>query len=281
MSVTVFESITSVRTWEQEMHLAGKVIGFVPTMGALHPGHISLINKAKEVCDVVIVSIFVNPTQFNNLDDLKKYPRTLVEDLQLLNQSTCDVVFFPPFEEIYPKPLKRRWDFGLLSSSLEGYYRPGHFDGVLTVVKRFFEIVCPDHAYFGEKDFQQLSLIRAMASKEGLPITVIGCPIIRESDGLAMSSRNTRLNKHERRVAANISQVLFNIKEKGKQQSPVTLEQEAMSMLCAIEGISLEYLKIVDADNFTPLTSWNDSSNPIALVAAFVGDVRLIDNILL
>lgn len=281
MSVTVFESITSVRTWEQEIHLAGKVIGFVPTMGALHPGHISLISKAKEVCDVVIVSIFVNPSQFNNPDDLKKYPRTFEEDLELLNQSSCDIVFFPTVEEIYPKPLKISWDFGLLSNSLEGYFRPGHFDGVLTVVKRFFEIVRPDFAYFGEKDFQQFSLIRAMASKEGLPITVVGCPIIRESDGLAMSSRNTRLNKHERRLAVNISKVLFNMKEKGRQQSPVTLEQEAMSMLSAIEGISPEYLKIVDADSFAPLTSWKDSNKPIALVAAFVGDVRLIDNILL
>lgn len=278
MSVTVFESITSVRTWEQEMHRAGKVIGFVPTMGALHSGHISLINRARDHCDIVIVSIFVNPTQFNNPDDLKKYPRTFEEDLQLLEVANCDVLFYPSVKEIYPTPMMSSWDFGLLSNTLEGHYRPGHFDGVLTVVKRLFEIVQPDIAYFGEKDFQQLSLIRAMTQKEKMPLEVVGCPIIREIDGLAMSSRNTRLNEHDRHIASKISEVLFAMKASGKEHSPAILVKKALENLDAIEGISPEYLQIVDADTFKPVHAWEDSSAPIALMAAFVGDVRLIDN---
>ncbi len=278
MSVTVFESITSVRTWEQEMHRAGKVIGFVPTMGALHSGHISLINRARDHCDIVIVSIFVNPTQFNNPDDLKKYPRIFEEDLQLLEVANCDVLFYPSVKEIYPTPMMSSWDFGLLSNTLEGHYRPGHFDGVLTVVKRLFEIVQPDIAYFGEKDFQQLSLIRAMTQKEKMPLEVVGCPIIREIDGLAMSSRNTRLNEHDRHIASKISEVLFAMKASGKEHSPAILVKKALENLDAIEGISPEYLQIVDADTFKPVHAWEDSSAPIALMAAFVGDVRLIDN---
>ncbi len=281
MSITVFENISPLREWIASRRSSGRIIGFVPTMGALHPGHISLISKAKERCDDVIVSVFVNPTQFNNTDDLKKYPRTIDEDIRLLKQASCDVLFYPSEKEIYPVPEKRHWDFGLMSHSLEAHFRPGHFDGVLTVVKRFFEIVQPDMAYFGEKDFQQLSLIRKMAEFENFPIEVIGCPIVREADGLAMSSRNLRLNTEQRRQALVISKTLFTLKENHQKLNPKELAVEGWRLLTVAEGVVPEYLEIVDGASFDPVISWSDLVKPIVLLAAYVGEVRLIDNITL
>jgi len=261
--------------------MAGRSIGFVPTMGALHKGHVSLISEAKKSADVVIASIFVNPTQFNNPEDLLKYPRTIEKDTEMLNKAHCDALFLPTVEEIYPTSEKGHWDFGLLTSSLEGHFRPGHFDGVLTVVKKFFEIIMPDKAFFGEKDFQQLSLIQKMADFERLNVDVVNCPIVREEDGLAMSSRNMRLSDVERKRSLAISRALFNVKATGTSFSPGELKKMTEAELNAAEGIRLEYFEIVDAATFTPLTEWKVGAKPIALLAAYVGDVRLIDNIML
>lgn len=277
----VFERISEVQVWiSNQREIYGSVIGFVPTMGALHPGHISLINKAKETCDIVVVSIFVNPTQFNNPEDLEHYPKTFERDRAMLAEAECDAIFFPSVEEMYPTQEKGHWDFGLLSSTLEGQFRPGHFDGVLTVVKKLFQIVKPDKAFFGEKDFQQLSLIRKMTAHEGLPVDVIGSKLIREMDGLAMSSRNMRLNEQERQKATEISKGLFAMRDFDRNASPKALIQFGKNQL-EKASIPVEYLSIVEADTFIPVNEWETSQRPIALLAAYVGKVRLIDNMFL
>lgn len=281
MSIVVFEKITDVRAWSEGLSAAGHAVGFVPTMGALHAGHISLINRAKDSGDKVVVSIFVNPTQFNNSSDLANYPRTYDQDLALLKDSGCDVLFFPSVAEIYPKPEKRHWDFGLLSTTLEGYYRPGHFDGMLTVVQKLLEIVKPAHAYFGEKDFQQLSLIRSMVRQEKIPVEIVGCPIIRESDGLAMSSRNMRLKPEQRDDALAINRVLFDIRERTEAALPRELAKEGFNRLKDSKGVVPEYFEIVNARTFEPLEYWPSDDDAVALVAAYVGEIRLIDNMVL
>lgn len=281
MLPVVFKHVSEIQGWialQRTSHNAK--IGFVPTMGALHEGHVSLIRRAKTSCDIVVVSIFVNPTQFNNPEDLKHYPRTFEKDRDLLAAAGCDAIFFPSVEEMYPTMYKDSWDFGLLSRTLEGDFRPGHFDGVLTVVKKLFEIVKPDEAYFGEKDFQQLSLIRKMTEYEGLPVKVIGSPLIREESGLAMSSRNMRLSESQKKQATAISAALFAMRDAGRKISPeetIALGKAHMEQA----GIKVEYLTIVEADTFEPVTQWEGVQRPIALVAAYVGEVRLIDNMFL
>ncbi len=281
MLPVVFECISDIRDWVSSKRANSQaVVGFVPTMGALHDGHISLINKAVQSCDVVIVSIFVNPTQFNNPEDLKKYPRTFERDRSMLGETKCDAIFFPSVEEMYPTMDKGHWDFGLLSSTLEGAFRPGHFDGVLTIVKKLFEAVQPDKAFFGEKDFQQLSLIRKMAEFENLKVEVIGSTLIRERDGLAMSSRNVRLDSNDREKAIGISRALFAMRDDKRSLVPQQLVELGRQVLKE-ENIRLEYLSIVEASSFEPVTTWENVQRPIALLAAYVGDVRLIDNVFL
>lgn len=281
MLPVVIERINEIQGWVSSKRAnSGALIGFIPTMGALHDGHISLIKKAKESCEIVVVSIFVNPTQFNNPEDLKRYPRTFEKDKAMLAAAECDAIFFPSVEEMYPTPEKGHWDFGLLSSSLEGAFRPGHYDGVLTVVKKLFLAVLPDKAFFGEKDFQQLSLIKKMAEFESLPVEVIGSTLIREESGLAMSSRNMRLSDKEKSKALNISKALFAMREKQRRMTPDELVALGTDILRK-EKIELEYLAIVEADSFEPITNWELANRPIALLAAFVGDIRLIDNIFL
>jgi pantoate--beta-alanine ligase len=282
LSLTVFESINDVRSWVREAKAHGATVGFVPTMGALHHGHISLIERAKEQCEKVVVSIFVNPTQFNNPEDLKKYPRHLEQDSAMLAAAGCDVLFHPSVLEMYPKPgQKKHWDFGPVSKTLEGEFRPGHFDGVLTIVQKLFEAVEPDMAFFGEKDFQQLTLIKKMTIQEKLPVEVVACPSIRESTGLAMSSRNMRLSKEEYQNAHAISRTLFFMKENQALYTPGELENKGQQMLASSPGVQMEYLRIVDSETFLPLREWNVEVKPVVLVAAFVGEVRLIDNIIL
>jgi len=281
LSIVVFEKITEVRTWSERIGASDLSVGFVPTMGALHEGHISLIDRAKGECDRVIVSIFVNPTQFNNSSDLANYPRTYDRDLKLLTDAGCDVLFFPSVAEIYPKPEKRHWDFGLLSNSLEGFFRPGHFDGMLTVVYKLLEIVRPQRAYFGEKDFQQLSLIRAMVQQEQIPVEIVGCPIIRESDGLAMSSRNMRLTPDERQQALAINRVLYYILTAIDQSDPSELSVRGFELLTKSAGLRPEYFTIVNARTFEPLATWPTNDDSVALVAAYVGEIRLIDNMVI
>ncbi|MFM9004409.1 MAG: pantoate--beta-alanine ligase [Flavobacteriales bacterium] len=281
MSIAVFEHINDVQDWVISQRTRGLTIGFVPTMGALHAGHRSLIDLALAHCDCVVASIFVNPTQFNNPDDLLKYPRTLSADLELLELAGCHAVFCPGVEEMYAKDEPtRRWDFGTLTGTLEGYYRPGHFDGVLTIVKKLFLAVTPDKAFFGEKDFQQLANILRMTQLEGLPIEIVAAPTVREASGLAMSSRNMRLNEQERAAALCISRVLFDAAATGRGVSPQQLQSMAESGLLNEPSIKLEYCALVRASDFEPIEAWSAEA-AVMLVAAYVGDVRLIDNVII
>jgi pantoate--beta-alanine ligase len=281
VSLAVFERISQIHSWVISQRDQGHTIGFVPTMGALHAGHQSLIELATGHCDRVVASVFVNPTQFNNAEDLKKYPRTLEADLALLEKSGCHAVFCPSIDEMYePGEQTQRWDFGALSNSLEGEFRPGHFDGVLTIVKKLFLATEPNKAFFGEKDFQQLAIIKRMTEVEKLPIEIIAGPTIRENNGLAMSSRNTRLSEDENIIALHISRVLLESARSGKNTDPVQLENQANADLKAIDGLRLEYCSLVNASDFEPLTQW-PTEKTVLLVAAFVGEVRLIDNVII
>ena len=273
------EQISALQSELSRMKSAGKRIGFVPTMGALHEGHLSLIKSAKESCDVVVVSIFVNPTQFNDPSDFEKYPRDLERDQQRLEDSGCDVLFAPSREEMYPTEYRESYDFGKLTEVLEAAYRPGHFDGMATIVKRLLTVVNPDAAFFGEKDFQQLSIVRSLVKKEGINVDIEGCPIVREESGLAMSSRNVRLSNSERETAVALSQTLFAMAEKVGELPPSELEEWGRQQLNNAHGIKLEYLAVVDAETFNQPESWSQTSEPLALVAAYVGNVRLIDNL--
>lgn len=253
-------------------------IGFVPTMGALHSGHISLVKSAKQLCDMVVVSVFVNPTQFNDPSDLKNYPRTFESDQQLLATEGVDVMFFPSKEEIYPVQESKHFELDGLNELMEGPNRPGHFDGVVKVVTRLFDIVLPNSAFFGEKDFQQLAVIRHMANKLGYSTKIIGCQTMRESNGLAMSSRNVRLSENGKKIASKISFCLYHIKEQFANQRPASeILDESIKMLSENNSIELEYLEFVNPDT---LTSANDYSVSIqACVAVWVEGVRLIDNL--
>jgi len=254
-------------------------IGFVPTMGALHPGHLALVGQAVAENDVAIVSIFVNPTQFNNPNDLLHYPRTLEADCRLLDDAGATIVFAPAVEEIYPEPDTRAFDFGTLATVMEGKFRPGHFNGVAQVVSRLFDIVKPDRAYFGEKDFQQLAIIRAMVKQLHLPVEIISHPIVREPDGLAMSSRNVRLSPDLRKNAAAISRILFESRKKRDELSVAALKQEVIDEINAVPGLQTEYFELVDGDSLQAVEDWSDSEFVVGCVAVFAGEVRLIDNV--
>jgi pantoate--beta-alanine ligase len=271
-----------------------KVIGFVPTMGALHAGHISLINKAKSECDVVVSSIFVNPTQFNDLNDLVNYPRTPEKDYKMLEDAGCDVLFAPEVEEMYSAKeleLKKQkledksWTegkdihFGVLETVMEGAHRPGHFNGVAQVVSKLFKAIMPHKAYFGEKDFQQLAIIRSLVNQMGFPIEIIGCPIIRESNGLAMSSRNERLSPLEREKASLISRSLFEVQRLQKQKSVGELKKWAEEQIKSEPLICLEYFEIADSNSLIPLADSDSAKHAVACIAIHLGSVRLIDNI--
>ena len=261
---------------------AGKSIGFVPTMGFLHQGHLSLIAASKAENDLTVCSIFVNPTQFNNPQDLEKYPRNTKHDLEMLEQAACDLVFLPSVEAIYPeKAVATSYDFGILSTVMEGQYRPGHFDGVATVVKRFFDIIKPNKAYFGEKDRQQLAVVSKLVQLEQLPIQVIGCPTSREADGLAMSSRNERLSEQERKAAALIPQTLHYTQQQAGKTSIEELKETIKKRFAENRLLRLEYFELVHPDTFENIHHWEDTHHPAACIAAYAGEVRLIDNMLL
>ncbi|MBB4034604.1 pantoate--beta-alanine ligase [Dysgonomonas hofstadii] len=256
-----------------------KSIGLVPTMGALHQGHLSLVGKCVADNDVCVVSIFVNPTQFNNKEDLEKYPRTLERDGQLLEKAGVDIIFAPSEAEIYPEPDTRRFDFGQLDKVMEGVHRPGHFNGVAQVVSRLFDIVKPVRAYFGEKDFQQLAIIREMVKQLNLPAQIIPMPIIREPSGLAMSSRNERLSQEQRNIAVNISRILFESKEWMKNIPVKETAGKVVNSINSIKELDVEYYEIVDGYTLQPVAGWKDSNYIVGCIAVFCGDVRLIDNI--
>ncbi len=258
-----------------------KSIGFVPTMGALHAGHISLVSKALSENEKVVVSIFVNPTQFNDPEDLKRYPRTLDADLKLLEKTGCNIVFTPDVKEVYPEPDTRKFNFGELETVMEGKHRPGHFNGVAQVVSKLFVMVKPDKAYFGLKDFQQLAVIKNMVKLLEIPVEIVPCPIVREENGLAMSSRNELLSAEERKNAAVISESLFAAKELGSQKSVEELAEWIEENINKNPFLTVEYVEIVDDEKLQPIKSWNEKNTKVVCVAAYCGKIRLIDNIVL
>jgi len=277
----VFENIKSLREAISAKRGPGISLGFVPTMGALHQGHLSLLEKAKSENDLVAISIFVNPTQFNNAEDLKNYPRTLESDLDMLRVPDPEFVFVPPVEEIYPKSRRKVPcpDLGILEHVMEGKHRPGHFRGVVQVVSRLFEIVGADRAYFGEKDFQQLAIIREMTAQLGYKTDIRSCPTVRESDGLAMSSRNSLLSPKERKAAAAISKALFFVRDNFRQYSISGICEEAVSRIEAGGLMKVEYLEIADSFTLKPIMDWSQSTSPRVFTAVKIGKVRLIDNV--
>ena len=258
---------------------AGKKIGFVPTMGALHEGHASLVRRAVAENEIVVVSVFVNPTQFNDKNDLLKYPRTLEADCELLEKEGTAYVFAPSVEEIYPEPDTRQFSYAPLDTVMEGKFRPGHFNGVCQVVSKLFMMVEPDVAYFGEKDFQQLAIIREMVKQMNFPLQIVGCPIVREADGLALSSRNARLSDEQRKQALEISQTLFKSQEYAASHSLAETQQFVEESIAAAEGLELEYFEIVDGMTLQKIASWEDTDYVVGCITVFCGEVRLIDNI--
>lgn len=276
-----FHSIAETRNYLSELRLAGKQVGFVPTMGALHRGHISLLQQANLENDIVACSIFVNPIQFNRKEDLEKYPRTLEEDAGKLEETGCDVLFAPSVQEMYPEPVLDKFDFGHLDKVMEGAHRPGHFNGVAIVVKKLFEIILPQRAYFGMKDYQQLKIVQAMVDKLGMDVKIVACPTRRERDGLAMSSRNVRLTTNERSIAPAISRVLRGLKDKVGRISPGEAEKWALNQINKYDELDVEYLSIVGADDLLPVKSWDEKESVVACAAVNLGKVRLIDNLIL
>jgi len=275
----VFKTIKALQN-QLKTHHKNNTLGFVPTMGALHDGHLSLIKKAKEENDLVVVSIFVNPTQFDNKDDLEKYPKTLKNDLELLQTVDCDFVFTPDVREIYQKNItSTSFNFGGIENEMEGQFRQGHFDGVGTIVKRLFEIVKPNTAYFGEKDFQQLQIIKKLIEIEKLPIKIIGCAIHREKDGLAMSSRNARLTNEQREAAPFIYQTLKKVQKKFGTKNAKEVSKWVEEEFKKHPILELEYFIIADEDSLKESVKKEKNNNQRAFIAAYAGDIRLIDNL--
>lgn len=279
--INLTHTITETQIAIQKQISEGKTIGFVPTMGALHEGHITLIKRAVLENDFVVVSIFVNPIQFNNPEDLAKYPRTLDEDILKLEASGCRLVFVPSVDEMYPEPDLTEFDFGLLDKVMEGKFRPGHFNGVAIVVRKLLEIVTPHKAYFGEKDFQQLAIIKKMVSMLQLPVEIVPCPIVREADGLAMSSRNARLSSAERGEAPVIFKALSGAKENFSWFIPAGVKQLVTGEIQESHYFRVEYVDVVDTETLLPFEDWQDAEHAVVCVAAYIGSVRLIDNIVL
>lgn len=263
------------------LRAAGQVMGFVPTMGALHQGHISLITACRAQSDICVCSIFVNPTQFNDQSDLDKYPVTIAADKAMLEQAGCDILFLPDTKEMYPEGLNPtdHIDIGSLGKVMEAVHRPGHFEGVMQVVKILLDIVQPDFLFMGEKDFQQCAVLRKMIRHFQLPVEMVVCPTIRESDGLAMSSRNVRLTQTQRSKATILSKVLLNMQLARNENSPGQLKQKGLEMLKEEPEITVEYLDLVDADTLLPVSQWEGHQHVQACVAVRLGDVRLIDNV--
>jgi len=258
----------------------GFKIGFVPTMGALHKGHLSLVQHAGEMADIVVVSIFVNPTQFNDTVDLANYPRTLADDLEKLSTQHCDYVFFPSVEEIYPVTDTRRFEFGNLETVMEGKFRPGHFNGVAQVVSKLFDIVQPDKAFFGLKDFQQLAIIKNLVIQLKLDIEIVPCEIVRESDGLAMSSRNKLLLPEYRACVPVIYQTLMKARELAFVKSVAEVKDFVFDAINAIALLKVEYFEIVDDRTLIPVPDWSGTGIKVGCIAVQAGKVRLIDNLI-
>ncbi|WP_317132937.1 pantoate--beta-alanine ligase [Arcticibacter tournemirensis] len=280
INLKIFTSKSALSKFLNELREQKKSIGFVPTMGALHEGHLSLIDIARRQSDVIVCSIFVNPTQFNDPADLEKYPRPVDADIEKLRGADVDILFLPSVEEMYEPGESWHLDLGYLENVLEGKIRPGHYQGVTQVVKKFFDIVKPDVAFFGQKDFQQVLILRSMVKMLNIPVKLVMCPIKREEDGLALSSRNIHLSSSERHNALALSASLNSAKDHFSVKSLDELKSDAIAFLSASEGVELDYFEIYDAETLQPATS-KDVGSIVALVAAKVGETRLIDNILL
>jgi pantoate--beta-alanine ligase len=259
----------------------GKSVGLVPTMGALHAGHASLVERSVRENDVTVVSVFVNPTQFNDKNDLAKYPRTLEKDCELLEEKGATIAFAPSVEEVYPEPDTRVFSYPPTDEVMEGGFRPGHFNGVCQVVSKLFMMVEPDRAYFGEKDFQQIAVIKRMAEDQKFKLEICPCPIVREESGLALSSRNTLLTAEEKDIAVNISKTLFASLDYAKSHSLEETKQWVIDTLNSIDGLEVQYYEIVDGTSLASLKEWEDSEDIVGCITVFCGQipVRLIDNI--
>jgi pantoate--beta-alanine ligase len=278
----IFKEIHPLKVFLKNNRLRGNSIGLVPTMGALHKGHISLIETSRQQNQITVCSIYVNPTQFNNADDLLKYPRTLDLDLSLLEKTGCDAVFYPNNEEMYPEKSVVKFDFGELDKVMEGKFRPGHFSGVALVVSKFFNIVTPDHAYFGQKDWQQYAVIQKLVDELKFGLTLHCVETLREPDGLAMSSRNLRLDEVQRKKAIVLYQSLLQAKEALNAGKPIEAVKKQVEEKISQQGVRLEYFEIADSKNLNLLESVKEKKNrAILCIAGFVGEVRLIDNIFL
>ena len=277
----IIEKVSELLTYVENGKKKGLKTGLVPTMGALHKGHLSLVKRSRQDNDITIVSLFVNPVQFNNPRDLETYPRRQKEDFELLAKEGVDVVFAPTEEEIYPEGYnrERKFQLGHTAEVMEGKFRPGHFQGVALVVNRLFELCRPTHAYFGMKDFQQIAVIKEMIRNEGLDIEIIACPIVRESTGLAFSSRNQLLNEDERAEASLIYKTLEESKEYSKNHSVQETKVWVSEKINSKENFRMEYFEVVDGETLLPVEEWNESKYIVGCITVYVGEIRLIDNV--
>lgn len=275
----VVEKIQELKDYLAAERQQEKHVGLVPTMGALHAGHLSLVKRCVEENEVCVVSVFVNPTQFNDKHDLETYPRTLEADCALLKQAGCTYVFAPSVEEMYPEPDTRQFQLGPVAEVMEGPRRPGHFNGVAQVVSKLFYIVKPDKAYFGEKDFQQIAVVREMVRQLALPVEIVACPIQREADGLALSSRNVRLTPAQRQEAPLIARTLKASLALAKEQTVEAVKRFVCDTLNANPVMQVEYFEIVNGHTMQPITDWQETDYPVGCITVYCGEVRLIDNI--
>lgn len=276
----IIEKATELKTIIAASRGEGKTIGFVPTMGALHKGHMSLVQECRAKNQLCVVSIFVNPTQFNNADDLKHYPRTMQADCTMLEKEHVDIIFAPTVEEVYPEEDSRLFDFGRLDKVMEGEHRPGHFNGVAQVVSRLFDMVMPDNSYFGEKDFQQLAIIKDMVKQLELKVNIVPCAIVREDDGLAMSSRNTRLTEEHRAIAPLIYKTLEASKGMVSTHTIEEVKQMVIDTISASALLEIEYFDITNTLTLESCSDWKVAGQKVGCIAVFAGDIRLIDNII-
>ena len=275
----VITKIADLQRKIAEIRAKDGTVGLVPTMGALHNGHLELVKRCVAENGICVVSVFVNPTQFNDKNDLLHYPRTLDADCRLLESAGCAIAFAPEVEEMYPVEDTRVFNLGTVAEVMEGKYRPGHFNGVAQIVSKLFDAVQPDRAYFGEKDFQQIAVIRSMVKLLNFPVEIVACPIVREEYGMALSSRNLRLTPQQRKNAVSISQTLFKSRTFAEQHSVAETIDYVVSTLNSVPDLEVEYFEIVDGNTLLPVNDWSDSDYIVGCITVYCGEVRLIDNI--
>lgn len=280
--IMVMEVVTKIADLQKkiaEIRTNGGTVGLVPTMGALHNGHLELVKRCVAENSICVVSVFVNPTQFNDKNDLLHYPRTLDADCKLLESAGCAIAFAPEVEEMYPVENTRVFNLGAVAEVMEGKYRPGHFNGVAQIVSKLFDAVQPDRAYFGEKDFQQIAVIRSMVKLLNYPVEIVACPIVREDDGMALSSRNLRLTPEQRKNAVSISQTLFKSRTFAEQHSVAETIDYVVNTLNSVPDLNVEYFEVVNGNTLLSVNDWSDSDYIVGCITVYCGEVRLIDNI--